>query len=316
MPWSVPPPRPSPVEEKMASRLFLALAPRVPLASQPEVPRALGPAEDVAIPRRRGRGTLSATWYPAPGAPRGGVLLVPPWVMWGRAYFHRRGRIKALRQAGYHALAVDLPGFGGSGPAAGLLDRDVEDALIFLQQRLDGLPLHLWGVSAGGYWAHPVLSRSAAVAGAFFEDVSPHLLEWSWRMAPLGRPGYLVFRHCLPRAYRYLDMRSHAAARGSAAPAYVSGARDPGVRPEDTRALARAAGAPCRVVPEAGHLEAIKRAGPQVVELALETFRRAEEARGGLRREEAPAGKTHASLRARHASTPARASVTASPAGP
>jgi pimeloyl-ACP methyl ester carboxylesterase len=60
---------------------------------------------------------------------------------------------------------------------------------------------------------------------------------------------------------------------------YISGERDPGVRPEDTRALAEAAGGHCRIVPGAGHLGAIKVAGEEVITLALDTFRRAEEAR-------------------------------------
>ena len=64
-----------------------------------------------------------------------------------------------------------------------------------------------------------------------------------------------------------------------AAVTYVSGERDTGVRPEDTRTLAEAAGGQWRIVPGAGHLGAIKIAGAEVLALALDTFRRAEEAR-------------------------------------
>jgi hypothetical protein len=112
-----------------------------------------------------------------------------------------------------------------------------------------------------------------------FEDVSPHLFEWSWRVAPLGRPAYLFFRACFRSAYRFLDARRHAGAMRLAAVTYVSGERDTGVRPEDTRTLAEAAGGQWRIVPGAGHLGAIKVAGAEVLALALDTFRRAEEAR-------------------------------------
>lgn len=275
-----PPPRPPAWEEAAGCRLFRALAPRLPEEALPATPEALAPFTEVAVPRRHGPGTLSATWFPATGGARGAVLLLHPWLQWGRTYFHRRGRLEALRAAGYHALTVDLPGFGGSGPATRLYDRDVEDALDELARRAPGLPLHLWGVSSGGYWSHPVLARTRAVTGAFYEDVSPHLLEWSWRATPWGRPFFLFFRLVLRRAYRFLDMRRQAPAMGVGAVAYVSGERDRGVRPEDTRALAAAAGGEHLVVARAGHLASIKRANDEVLALALDTFRRGEQRRG------------------------------------
>ncbi|MFL6263999.1 MAG: alpha/beta hydrolase [Thermoanaerobaculia bacterium] len=268
--------RPGAREEWLSTGLFLFLSPPLARSRQPDPREELAPFEAVAVPRRNRPGTLAATWFPAE-RPRGAVLLLPPWLVWGRAYFHMRGRIQALRAAGYHALTLDFPGFGDSGPVEGLFDRDVEDGLEFLRQRAGDLPLHVWGVSAGGTWAHLALSRACGVAGAMFEDVSPHLLEWSWRMAPAWRPGFLLFRTCLRSAYRFLDARRHAGAMPVAAVTYVSGERDRGVRPEDTRALARAAGGRCRIVPGAGHLGAIKMAGEEILSLALDTFRRAEE---------------------------------------
>jgi pimeloyl-ACP methyl ester carboxylesterase len=267
----------------MAMRLFLALSPRLERGPrQPEPPEDLLPFEDVAVPRETGR-ALAATWYPAVREARGAVLLVHPWLPWGRTYFHRRGRIEALRAAGYHALTVDLGGFGESPRAPGFFDRDVEAGLKFLREKAPGLPLHLWGVSAGGYWSHFVLSRAngvtGGVAGAVFEDVSPHLFEWSWRMAPLGRPAYLFFRSVFRSSYRYLDARRHAPALSAAAVAYVSGGRDRGIRPEETETLARLSRARCLIVPGAEHLAAIKLANEKILALALETFERGEEAR-------------------------------------
>jgi pimeloyl-ACP methyl ester carboxylesterase len=272
------PPRPGALEERLATGLFLLLSPRLPRTEQPAPREDLAPFEAVSVPRRSGAAPLAAIWFPAE-RPRGAVLLLPPWLVWGKAYFYLRGRLQALRAAGYHALILDFPRFGGSGPVQGFFDRDVEDGLEALRQRAGELPLHVWGVSAGGCWAHPALSRTDLVTGAMFEDVSPHLFEWSWRMAPLGRPGYLFFRACFRSAYRFLDSRRHAAAMGLRAVTYISGERDPGVRPEDTRALAEAGGGRWRIVPGAGHLGSIKVAGEEILPLALDTFRRAEEAR-------------------------------------
>ncbi|MES1211510.1 MAG: alpha/beta hydrolase, partial [Acidobacteriota bacterium] len=205
--------------------------------------------------------------------------LMHPWVEWGKSYFHRRGRVQALREAGYHVLAVDLGGFGDSRRIPGFLDRDVEAALAALRSRAGGLPLHLWGVSSGAYWSHFLLARIADVSGGVFEDVSPHLLQWSWRMAPLGRPFYLFFENVLRSSYRYLDLRRQAPFLNLDAVSYVSGGADRGVPPDETRELAGAAGGRVLIVPGAGHLESIKVANAEVIALALDTFRRAEEAR-------------------------------------
>ena len=109
-----------------------------------------------------------------------------------------------------------------------------------------------------------------------FEDVSPHLFEWGWRMVPWARPGYFFFRHAFRRSYRFLDIRLHGRVLRVRAVAYASGERDPGVRPEDTRALAAAAGAEHLIVRNASHLGAIKFGGSAVIALALATFARAE----------------------------------------
>lgn len=270
---TAPPPRPPRWLESTGRWLLWALAPR--RASQPRngTPRELAPWEEISIPRALG-GTLAATWFPALGEARGAVLLLHPWMAVGQAYFHRRGRLEALRAAGYAALAVDFAGFGESGPPAGYADRDVDDALNALAARAPGLPLHVWGVSQGGYWAHAALARRSDVLSAMFEDVAPHLIEWTWRTAPWGRPFYLFYRLALPACYRYLDMRQHAAALDLKAVCYVSGENDRAVWPEDTERFAALTGGRAQVIPGAAHLGAIKLAGAEVIALALETFGR------------------------------------------
>jgi pimeloyl-ACP methyl ester carboxylesterase len=273
---SHPPPRPPAWQEALSSRLFRWLGPRLGRVELPEPPLGLAPFEQVTVPRSRGRGTLAGTWYPAGGAapPRGAVLLMPPWMVWGRTYFHRRGRIPRLREAGYHALAVDFPGFGGSGPPAGFFDRPVSDALDELGRLAPGLPRFVWGVSSGGFWAHMVLSGGERAAAAFFEDVSPHLFEWGRREVPWALPGYALFETVFRSSYRYLDLRDHAPALRLGAVAYAAGGEDPGIPEADTRRLAALAGGECLIVPGAGHLAAIKLAGEAVIDLALDTFAR------------------------------------------
>ncbi|HEV7669327.1 MAG TPA: alpha/beta fold hydrolase [Thermoanaerobaculia bacterium] len=268
------PSRPGRLEERLGRFLFYSFGPRLLRGAQIAPPDELAPFERFAIPRSGGRGELAAIWYPSPGEARGAVLLAHPWLEWGQAYFYRRGRIEALRAAGFHVLTFDLSGFGGSAPPDAFWDRDLEDALGALEARAPGLPLGFWGVSSGGYWGHMLMSRRQPFRAAVFEDVSPHLIEWSWRQAPLGRPFYLIFRTLLSRAYAYLDLRRHAPHLGVRAAAYVGGGRDPGIPAADHRGLAERARAELLLVPPAGHLAAIKLANPEVLALALATLER------------------------------------------
>ncbi len=275
------PDRPSPLYERLSFLWFRTFGPRLLPVDQPAPPRSLAPFESVRIPRPGRPGRLAGTWFPAVGEPRGAVLLLPPWVKWGRAYFHRRGRLPTLRAAGYHALTLDFPGFDGSGPVDGFFDRDVVDGLRWLADRAPGLPRHVWGVSAGGYWAHIALTWNGedaleGLGGAMFEEVSPHLIEWGGRMMPAARPLHLVFRTLFARSDRYLDLRRHAPALEVRRIAYVSGEKDPGVPPADTQELADLAAATARIIPDAEHLETIKIAPDEVIGLALETFAAAE----------------------------------------
>jgi|HubBroStandDraft_3_1064219.scaffolds.fasta_scaffold01059_3 hypothetical protein len=300
---SAPPPRPPAWEERWAGRLFRGLSPRLARQPQPDPPPSLAPWQSLRVPRlarpegganaggdgdpRGGAagdigagGSLSATWYEAPAPARGAVLLVHPWVKWGKAYFQRGGRIEALRAAGYHALTLDLGGFGGSPPGGGFFDLDVASGLAWLRRRVGDLPVHLWALCSGGYWSHQALSGGARAAGALFEDVALHPFEWSWRMAPRWAPGYLFFRCAFRRSYRFLDLRRHAAALGLGAVAHVSGERNRSVLPDETRELARRAGGRCLIVPGADHLGSFSMARDEVLALALATFRQAEQADG------------------------------------
>lgn len=272
-----PPARPSEWQERAALRLFRALAPPVQAAQAVSVPPELLPFEERTVRRSHGSGVLSTTWFPAYLSPRGAVLLLHPWVARGSAYFHRLGRIEALRAAGYHVMTVDYPGFGRSGRPSGLFDRAVDDSLRLLERKSEGLDLFVWGVSLGGYWAHPALARSDQIAGAMFEDVPPHALEWSSRVAPWGRPARLFFMRMLPDIDRYLDARRHAAAIDLGAVTYISGAQDTGLRPTETRELAQIAGGSYSIVRGAGHLGSIEVANRAVIRTALETFERAAE---------------------------------------
>ena len=202
-------------------------------------------------------------------------MLAHPWLAVGQGYFHRYRRIPALREAGYHVLTFDMPGFGGSGRLRGYWDEDVEQMLDVLARRAPGLPWHFWGVSAGGVWGSILIARREVFAGAMFEDVTPHLLEWSWRAVPAKRPAYLFYRTFLRRGYAFLDLRRHVPFLHARAVAHVAGGRDLGIPEAETRGLSALARSELLLVPTAAHLESIRLAHDDVVALALRTFERA-----------------------------------------
>lgn len=262
-----PPPRPPLWEERLAVRAIRRFSPgpsrRVPPADPPP---SLAPFERFRIPRAFDGGTLDATFYPAPRA-HSAVLLAHPGLEWGQAYFHRRGRIEALREAGFAALAFDFPGFGGSAPSTGFWDRSLADAQKALARRAAGLPISLWAVSIGGVGAHPWLSGGARVRAAVFEDVSPHLEEYGSRV---GRAGalYKAAYRALPRTRAFLDLARHAPFLG-VRPLYVVGSNDRGVPVASARRLAEAAEGELLVIEGARHLESIKVDGKRVIDAAI-----------------------------------------------
>jgi hypothetical protein len=120
------------------------------------------------------------------------------------------------------------------------------------------------------------LTQGARVQGVCFEDVTVHLLEWSRRLMPMGRPFYHLYRRCLPEIDHYLDLRSHAPYLQAQSVTYIGGEEDRGALAADTRHLAELAGGECHLFPAMGHLESIKGANAVVLALALDTFARAE----------------------------------------
>ncbi len=196
----------------------------------------------------------------------------PPWLEWGRAYFHRRGRIEACREAGYSVLAFDMAGFGGSTGVGHFRDRDAQAALQEARRRAGPLPVHAWGVSSGGVWLHVAQAHTPIARTAFFEDVTPHLLEWRAHITPRASPARAAFALTLPRADRYLNLRLHAPHMALKNCSYLVGEHDPGIPLADARALADAAGGSLYIAKEAGHLSAIKIENKEVIRRALETF--------------------------------------------
>lgn len=132
---------------------------------------------------------LKAWWLPAPGTPRGAVIIAhgidhTRQVMLPRATFLVRG--------GYDVLAIDLRGHGESGGSIvspGLLEaRDILGALRYIRSRGNNEPVALLGVSYGAAASLIAAAESPEIAAvisdsAFLtgrdasEDIGRHYLH-------------------------------------------------------------------------------------------------------------------------------------------
>lgn len=250
------PPPPSPREERALLRLLSGTYLRdMEGAAQDPPPEDWG-AQPFGIVRRSG-GVLAALHFPHP-APRGLVLFGHPGIPPAKGYFHRSDRIPFVRELGFAAVSFDHGGFGESDPPAGLHHHEWADVLGWARKRFPDLPLHVWGVSLGGYFAHHALAADAhGVEIAIFEQVAPNLFRYAGARSP-----DLVARLLAPRGMRWFPCEAHAGHVRAKRVLYVSGGRDHGIAPEEAARLARARpDAAHHVVEDAPHLGAWKFGG-------------------------------------------------------
>ena len=236
--------------------------PRLPHPLPVEPPAALAPFVDLAVPRKRGRGQARRHLVRDGGRAGRRPSPPPPGQLGSRSTSTVAVGSRRCAARAYAALALDLAGFGESGPPAGFHDQDVEAGLrVPARRRCSGLPLHrLWG-SAAAATGHTPCCREPRVSSA--------RCSRTWRfISSLGcgassRTAASAIA-CSAASFRAATASStfaatRAAPAGPRAAAYcVSGERDSGVLPEETRLLAELASARCLVVPGAGHLTSIK----------------------------------------------------------
>lgn len=195
---------------------------------------------------------LSAWYFPAPGA-RAAVLVAP-----GNAG-NRSMRVplaRALTARGLSVLLLDYRGFGGNpgSPTEAGLALDVRAARDFLLAGT-GLPLLYFGESLG--------SAVVAELAVAHPPVGLVLRSPFTDLAAVGRVHYPF----LPVRWLLLDRfptAEHAAAT-SAPVTVVYGSADSVVPPDQSRAVAEAAGGRAVEVPGADHNDRVLLDGPDVV---------------------------------------------------
>ena len=125
---------------------------------------------------------------------RGVVVLCHPLLRYGYHYFLRNGLARWAAGAGYHVALFNFQGFGRSALKGLCFADDVAGVVGWARERFPGLPVHLAGVSFGGYHAAHALRRlDGMVASAALDSVPPRITNVfqsgasSWLMRTLSR---------------------------------------------------------------------------------------------------------------------------------
>jgi pimeloyl-ACP methyl ester carboxylesterase len=163
---------------------------------RPYLGHVLGPprqAEAAALRSADGTALEGAVLATGPGA-RGVVVLCHPLQRYGYHYFLRGGLARWAAGAGFHTVLFNFQGIGRSALGGLCFADDVVGAVGWARERFPGLPVHLAGLSFGGYHAaHALVRLDGAVAGAVLDSVPPRIGNVfrsgpaSWLMWVLGQ---------------------------------------------------------------------------------------------------------------------------------
>jgi hypothetical protein len=150
-------------------------------------------AEPVAMRSADGAALEGALMVAGPNA-RGVVVLCHPLLPYGYHYFLRNGLARWAAGAGFHVALFNFQGFGRSALGRLCFADDVTGVVGWAREQFTGLPIHLAGLSFGGYHAaHALMRLDGVVTSAVLDSVPPCISNVfrsgpsSWLMRALSR---------------------------------------------------------------------------------------------------------------------------------
>jgi uncharacterized protein len=120
---------------------------------------------------------LVGDWFSAE-RPRGAVVLAHPDKRYARHWFVKSGYVEFLLANGYDALTFDFTGYGESRGPATYYHEDLVAATRLAEHWAGGFPVHVLGVSMGGFVAANASPALAHVRSMVLESPYPSFNAW------------------------------------------------------------------------------------------------------------------------------------------
>jgi pimeloyl-ACP methyl ester carboxylesterase len=214
------------------------------------------------------------------GAARGLIVCSHPIHVDAKGYFLKGGHAQRLSEAGYHVFLWDMNGFGESPSGNFKLSADSFAAFRTAQKLADGLPVGLYGLSAGAAYGLCALARpDHGVRAAVLEGCFTTLEEF-WRPYLLPYAVLRILGLVLPQTASSLrPVEQVRALQGAPSLFYIFGDRDRATPPSMGERLMAATPLPedqraLWIVPGAKHLGALGAAPEEYWKRVLEFFER------------------------------------------
>jgi pimeloyl-ACP methyl ester carboxylesterase len=155
-----------------------ALQPLLKMMFRPYVGYIMEPSskvEPVALQSADGTPLEGALMH-ADSDVQGVVVFCHPLLRYGYRYFLRSGLARWAAEEGFHCVLFNFQGIGRSDMGALCFADDVVGVVGYARERFPGLPVHLVGLSFGGYHAaHALVRLDGIVTSAVLDSVPPRI---------------------------------------------------------------------------------------------------------------------------------------------
>lgn len=151
---------------------------------------------------------IQLLWYPQKNA-RGTIVLGHPMGKAAKGLFLKNGHAKRLIEKGFNIMVYDFNGFGQSQMGSFNFYHDAEAAGLKAKKLSPGLSLGYHGISLGGMWICPVLSKETNPFEYVILESAATTLPEFWRHYPLAHKILRFAFFFMPKQAEYLKPINH-----------------------------------------------------------------------------------------------------------
>ncbi|MCE7996591.1 MAG: prolyl oligopeptidase family serine peptidase [Roseivirga sp.] len=151
---------------------------------------------------------LQLLWYQQQNA-RGAIVLGHPMGKAAKGVFLKNGHASRLIEKGFNVMLYDFNGFGESQMGSFNFYHDAEAAGLKAKELSPGLSLGYHGISLGGMWICPVLSKETNPFKYVILESAATTLPEFWRHYPLAHKILRLSFFFMPKQAEYLKPIHH-----------------------------------------------------------------------------------------------------------